>query len=113
MKTIYPVSWDEGNQHVVYVAFTRQAAVDFIANEQREWENENAEYLEAMGGAELPLSIDELPLVDNYGFTCQRKDAGLLFPWLGNIKPEVMAIYSPEYQAKRNREYIREMSMGG
>ena len=111
VQAIHTVSYD--SDAIVYVAFSRGAAADFIATEQREWENENAEYLEAMGGAELPFNTDELPLVDNYGFPCQISDAGILFPWLRNVKPEVMPFYPPEYQARKDREYTPQMSMGG
>lgn len=113
MKTLYPVAWDSNGKINVFVAFTRQAALDFVATEQREWENENAEYLEAVGGGELPFAIDEIPLIDNYGFPCQIADAGLIAPWLGRVTPDEMRHYSPDYQARKDREYIREMSMGG
>lgn len=67
---------------IVFIAFNSAAATDFINHEQREYERDNTEYLEVMGGAQLPLYVSELPLVDNYGYPCQIKDAGILFPWL-------------------------------
>jgi len=113
MKTLYPVAWDSNGKTNVFVAFTRQAALDFVAAEQREWENENAEYLEACGGADLPFAIDEIPLVDNYGFPCQIADTGFIAPWLGLVTLDEMRAYSPDYQARKDREYVREMSKSG
>lgn len=82
MITLYPVNWDGCEKRIAFVAFDRQAAEQFIATEQREWENENEEYIEACGGGELPYWIDEVPLVDNYGFPCVRADAAFVVPWL-------------------------------
>lgn len=33
--------------------------------------------------------VEELPLVDNYGFCCDRSEAGVLFPWIAHVDPSV------------------------
>lgn len=70
--SIYPVLVCEV---VAFVAFDHSAATAF-ANREDDWHR-------------CAVSeIDELVLVDNFGFPCQIKDAGFLFPWLADVTPE-------------------------
>ena len=110
MITLHPVTFEGDHTAIVYIAFTAQAAQDFIANSNNEHNNE---YGEIYGCCDLPLYADEIPLVDNYGFPCQRSEASFIAPWLCHVSIEAIRFYCPEYQARKDREYIRQMSMGG
>lgn len=84
MTYLYPVIFEASNRSdILYVAFTSQAAQDFIADAQREYDK--SEEAKILGTCELPMYVDEIALVDNYGFPCERHEAAIVVPWLGEI----------------------------
>jgi hypothetical protein len=89
--SIYPIMF--GDSHCVYVAFDCQEAQRFAKAENDEVQCEI-------------YFVEELPLIDNYGFPCARKDAGFLFPWLKVVKDEQFKHYAPEAWAR----YVAMMS---
>jgi hypothetical protein len=60
---------------ILFVAFDHEAAAQFARTVDDDCECEVTE-------------INEFALVDNYGYPCQRKDAGFLFPWMATVTPE-------------------------
>lgn len=92
--SIYPVMF--GDSHCVYVAFDKQEADRFALAENDEVECEI-------------YFVDELALIDNYGYPCERKEAGFLFPWLKVVADAQHKHYAPE---SWNR-YVALMSKDG
>ena len=90
---VYPVTFDGDVKAIVFVAFDRQAAEGFVSAEQSAWEREYADYIEECGGSDLPLVIDEVSLIDNYGFPCTLAEAGVVAPWLGDVSDTAMRFY--------------------
>jgi hypothetical protein len=84
------------DDHVIFVGFDR-AAADAVAHEANE--EVQCEIAE----------VDELPLIDNYGFACARKEAGFLFPWLAKVSDKCSAWYAPKSWAA----YCNMMSRDG
>lgn len=96
MQTIYPVIFGGTEEHIVFVGFDAAAALDYADAENNEAECEI-------------LRVEELPLVDNFGFPCERKEAGFVAPWLAKVSDACAKWYAPESWAR----YVREMSVGG
>jgi hypothetical protein len=78
---LHPVSFL--GETILFVAFDHEAAAKFAETVDNDCECAVTE-------------ITELALIDNYGFPCQRKDAGFLYPWLGTVTKENMEWYAKE-----------------
>jgi hypothetical protein len=98
MTTLYPVSFNQGcdNGHIVFIALDREAADQFAQTENDEVQCEI-------------LTVDEVALVDNYGYPCQRREARFVAPWIADVPLFASKHYAPLSYAK----YVREMSKGG
>lgn len=98
MTYLFPVSFNQGgdNGHIVFVGLDRAAAEAFAKEENDEVQCEI-------------LTVDEVALVDNYGFPCQRNETRFVAPWIADVPLFASKHYAPLSYAK----YVREMSVGG
>jgi hypothetical protein len=90
MQSLYTVAV---NDLIIFVAFDNAEAQPRRRHRRR---------LASCGVSE----IDELPLVDHYGFLCAPRTPASLFPWLADVKPEIADVFltAPYVMSEAERE---------
>jgi hypothetical protein len=94
MVKLFPVRFEGNINHLTFVAFSAQAASDYIAAEQLKYDSQPHVLEDDWFAAELPFVTEEVALVDHYGFPCKRNETSIVAPWIAEVGQDAFIHYS-------------------